>query len=125
MHINCPPAETDSRLKQVLADLCRAIGAERAAVGCLTLGTMLSPELQATLQRAVDDDGVLHQSLITPSKTAKKTAAQDPDIATLERELAEKLAAKVTIRHGSGGKGQLVIRYHSVDELEGILERIR
>src|SRR5262249_46262921 len=30
--INCPPAETDERLKQVLGDLSRAIGAERAYV---------------------------------------------------------------------------------------------
>jgi signal transduction histidine kinase len=30
--INCPPAETDARLKQVLAELCRAIGVERAYV---------------------------------------------------------------------------------------------
>ena len=59
------------------------------------------------------------------SKTGKKPSTQDPNIATLERELAEKLAAKVSIRHGRGGKGQLVISYHSVDELEGILERIR
>ena len=59
------------------------------------------------------------------SKSAKKSSAQDPDIAALERELAEKLAAKVSIRHGRGGKGQLVIGYHSVEELEGILERIR
>ena len=59
------------------------------------------------------------------SKAGKKSPAQDPNIATLERELAEKLAAKVSIRHGRGGKGQLVIGYHSVDELEGILERIR
>jgi hypothetical protein len=28
--INCPPAETDTRLKQVLGELCRAIGVERA-----------------------------------------------------------------------------------------------
>ncbi|HEX4480582.1 MAG TPA: ParB/RepB/Spo0J family partition protein [Rudaea sp.] len=59
------------------------------------------------------------------SKSPKKSASHDPNIATLERELAEKLAAKVSIRHGRGGKGQLVIGYHSVDELEGILERIR
>ena len=61
----------------------------------------------------------------TLSKSPNKSPAQDPNIATLERELAEKLAAKVNIRHGRGGKGQLVIGYHSVDELEGILERIR
>jgi signal transduction histidine kinase/ActR/RegA family two-component response regulator len=30
--INCPPSETDSRLKQVLGDLCRAMGAERGYV---------------------------------------------------------------------------------------------
>ena len=30
--INCPPAETDARLKQALSDLCRAVGAERAYV---------------------------------------------------------------------------------------------
>ena len=30
--INCPPAETDARLTQVLGDLCRAIGAERGYV---------------------------------------------------------------------------------------------
>ncbi len=28
--INCPPAETDARLKQVLVELCRVIGVERA-----------------------------------------------------------------------------------------------
>jgi ParB family chromosome partitioning protein len=61
-----------------------------------------------------------------PRGKAKKAAARrDPDIETLERELAEKLAAKVSIQHGSGGRGRLVIAYHSVDELEGILERIR
>jgi ParB family chromosome partitioning protein len=65
------------------------------------------------------------QNPAAKKKTPKKSAAQDPDIATLERELGEKLAAKVSIRHGAGGKGRLIVNYHSVDELEGILERIR
>src|SRR5262249_5121308 len=30
--INCPPAETDARLKQVLGELCRAINVERGYV---------------------------------------------------------------------------------------------
>jgi signal transduction histidine kinase/CheY-like chemotaxis protein len=30
--INCPPVETEARLKQVLSELCRAIGVERAYV---------------------------------------------------------------------------------------------
>lgn len=57
---------------------------------------------------------------------AKPAAAnRDPDIARLEQELAERLCAPVTLRHRSNGRGQLQIRYHSVDELEGILERLR
>jgi len=61
-----------------------------------------------------------------PGGRAKKTPAKrDPNIESLERELAEKLAAKVRIQHGRGGRGRLVIAYHSVDELDGILERIR
>jgi ParB family transcriptional regulator, chromosome partitioning protein len=56
---------------------------------------------------------------------AAKTDARDPDIVSLERELAEKLAARISIQHGRGGRGKLVIAYHSLDELEGILERIR
>ena len=60
-----------------------------------------------------------------PQGKAKKTAARDADIVALERELSEKLAAKVAIQHGAGGRGKLVIGYHSLDELEGILEKIR
>ena len=58
-------------------------------------------------------------------KTKKAPAKRDPNIESLERELAEKLAAKVSIQHGRGGRGRLVIAYHSIDELDGILERIR
>ena len=51
--------------------------------------------------------------------------SRDADIVALERELAEKLAARVNIQHGRGGRGKLVVNYHSLDELEGILARIR
>ncbi|MBS0591154.1 MAG: ParB/RepB/Spo0J family partition protein [Proteobacteria bacterium] len=56
---------------------------------------------------------------------AKKKPARDADIVALERELSETLAARVAIEHGSNGRGKLVIGYHSLDELEGILEKIR
>jgi ParB family chromosome partitioning protein len=66
------------------------------------------------------------QAQTAPHGKGKQAAAKkDPNIETLERELAEKLAAKVSIQHGRGGRGRLVIAYHSLDELDGILERIR
>lgn len=49
----------------------------------------------------------------------------DPDIRRLEEELAERLGAKVALDQGRGGKGRLVISYNSLDELDGILEKIR
>ncbi len=49
---------------------------------------------------------------------------KDPDITRLETDLAEKLGARVELRHGASGKGKLVISYHSLDELDGILGHI-
>ncbi len=46
------------------------------------------------------------------------------DIRLLEEDLSKKLGARVDIRH-SAKKGKLVIHYHSLDELDGILGRIK
>ncbi|HEY4971184.1 MAG TPA: chromosome partitioning protein ParB, partial [Steroidobacteraceae bacterium] len=54
-----------------------------------------------------------------------QSAAVDPDIHRLERELADKLGAKVAFRHTASGKGKLVVSYNSLDELEGILGHIQ
>jgi ParB family chromosome partitioning protein len=56
------------------------------------------------------------------SKTEPKS---DPDIVRLEQRLAERLGSPVQIKHGEKGKGQLVIRYNSLDELQGVLAHIR
>ncbi len=49
----------------------------------------------------------------------------DPDIAALQRDLGQKLAARVEIHHKEGGAGKLEISYNSLDELEGILGHIK
>jgi ParB family chromosome partitioning protein len=53
----------------------------------------------------------------------KPAAAVDPDIARLERRMAEHLGAGVRIRHGGKGAGKLVISYASLEQLEGLLAR--
>jgi ParB family chromosome partitioning protein len=62
-----------------------------------------------------------------PTKKAAKPGAKRPDadIAALERELSEKLGARVAVQHGRGGRGKLVIAYHGLESLEGILDRLR
>jgi len=58
------------------------------------------------------------------SGSRDREESADPNIRKLEADLAEKLGAKVAIRHGASGKGKLVVAYNSLDELEGILEHI-
>ena len=60
-----------------------------------------------------------------PKGKAKSAPSRDPNIDALERELAERFATRVELAHGRGGKGKLVIHYHSNDELDGILGKIR
>jgi ParB family chromosome partitioning protein len=56
---------------------------------------------------------------------ARATRGRDADTQRLENELAEKLGAKVRIEPGRDGAGRLVIGYASLEELDGILARIR
>lgn len=49
---------------------------------------------------------------------------RDYEIEKLEQDLSEKLAAQVQIKHGVK-KGQLIIHYHGLDELDGILAKIK
>ncbi len=65
----------------------------------------------------------LQKGVPAPAKPASQRT--DANVAALERELSESFGAKVSVQSGRGGRGKLVISYHSHDELDGILERMR
>ena len=69
-------------------------------------------------------EALVRQWLNKP-ESAKAEPKSDPDIVRLEQRLAERLGSPVQIKHGEKGKGQLVIRYNSLDELQGVLAHIR
>ncbi len=56
-----------------------------------------------------------------PAAGGKSKSNEDPDVRRLQTRLSEQLGAEVKIKRGAKGGGQLIIRYHSSDELEGIL----
>ena len=60
-----------------------------------------------------------------PKPIAKKAAGVNGDIRRLEIEVSEKLGAKVRLDHAKSGAGKIVISYHSLDELDGILQHIK
>ena len=49
----------------------------------------------------------------------------DANIRNLEETLGKRLGAAVDIQHANSGKGKLVIKYNSLDELDGILGHIK
>ena len=90
-------------------------GAGQSSIAAEVVAKGLSVRQVEALVRSAQRQG----KTVRPRGTAK-----DPNIASLENELGERLGAQVQIRHGSKG-GKLEIRYASLPQLEGILDKIR
>ena len=135
-------ADAVGRSRAAVSNLLRLLELPEAIRQMLDEGTLEMGHARALLplaearaialaRKAIDNDwsvreleaAVRNASDLPQGKPPK--ARRDADIEALENELAEKLGARVAINHGRGGRGKLVISYHSLDELDGILGRIR
>ena len=74
-----------------------------------------------------DTEGMVRSMLAKHGGAAAKDSARglDPNVQRLQNELSEKLGAPVEIQHSGSGKGKVVVTYHSLDELDGILAHIQ
>ncbi len=61
----------------------------------------------------------------TARSKQEKLALRDPDLDRLETELADSLGTYVEISHQANGQGELVIRYASLDQLDGLITRMK
>lgn len=135
--------------------VARAVGRSRVAVSNLLRLRQLTPRVRELLeQRRLEmgharallaleagDQIALAERVVTQGLSVRQTehlvarhlrgettspAPRSPsaDVRHLEQDLAERLGAAVSIEHGRRG-GKLVIRYHSLDELDGILAHIQ
>ena len=89
--------------------------------------------LQSQLAHAAVVQGWSVREIEAQARRAQQAAAvppernavrRDPDMEKLERELAESLATPVALSF-RGGRGKLTISYSSLDQLDGILSRLR
>jgi ParB family chromosome partitioning protein len=67
----------------------------------------------------------LVRRLVAGGGSTNKVGAIDADIKNLEENLEGKLGTKVMIQHTAKGKGKLVVKYNSLEELDGILSHIK
>lgn len=82
--------------------------AEQIAQGGLSVR-----EAEALVRRA---------SSATPRSVAKQV---DKDVRRLQEELSDLLGAEVQIQSASNGKGKVSIRYHSLDQLDGLIAALK
>ena len=125
------------RLLELPPEIRALLEARRLEMGHARALLTLAPQAAIGLAREAAESGLsvreverraqqLAQGKLPTGKRESAPAKRnDADIATLERELSEVLNAKVAVQHGRGGRGKLVIQYHGLEVLDGILERIR
>lgn len=80
--------------------------------------------LVAHKQLTVRETESLVRRILEP-KTPVTAKAKDPDVDALEQRLSERFAAPVQIMYNKKGKGNLVINYSSLAELDGILAKMQ
>ena len=73
-----------------------------------------------------DTERLVHGLLNPERRVARRGGrrALDVDTARLENDLAERLGAVVQIEPGRQGAGRVVIRYATLEQLDGIVERL-
>jgi ParB family transcriptional regulator, chromosome partitioning protein len=114
-------------VKELLESRQIEMGHARALLGLSTRRQQIEvAALVAKKGLSVRDTEALVRRIINPrSPESGRPAVVDPDINRLEREIADKLGAKVAFQHAASGKGKLIVSYNSLDELEGILAHIQ
>jgi ParB family chromosome partitioning protein len=77
-------------------------------------------------QLSVRETERLVHGMLNPAKRAQRRSkpGYDADTARLENAIAEKLGAVVHIEPGRKGAGRIVIRYSTLEQLDGIVARL-
>ena len=78
----------------------------------------------AARQLSVRETEKLARHILEP-RPEKITPAPDRDLLRLEEEIADAIGATVKIKANRKGAGEMVIRFGSLDQLDGLLGRLR
>ena len=121
------------RLLELPAPIRALLDAARLEMGHARALAALPEKLAIRLAGQAADRGWSVRQLEAAARTAAdatqakpaRRPTRDADLAALERELSEHLATRVEIRSGRGGRGALVLHYHNLDALDGVLARLR
>ena len=137
-------ADAVGRSRSMVTNLLRLLELHRDVQALMRSGELemgharaivaLPLQLQVEIAKRVVKDGLSvreAERIVSNAQRVKgkpKTSRfnkQDPNIRKLQDDLSERLGTRVNIKQKAKGKGTLEIGYHSLDELDGILKRIK
>ena len=82
----------------------------------------LAHQIVAKALSVRDTERMVKHELASP-KSSKTVVSASADTRHLENALAEKLGTKVVVKADKQGRGSLTLHFHSLEQLDGILER--
>lgn len=136
-------AEAVGKSRAAVANLMRLLGLENEVRIMLERGDIemgharallgITGDQQTQAARTVVDKGftvrqteaLVRRLLQEKTESEKKPVAVDVDIRSLEQRVGEHVGLPVSIQHGAGGKGKVVFSYSRLEELDGLLERLK
>ena len=114
-------SEVQKMLEQKLFDM----GHARALLGVPIEDQLLAAKAIVKGKMSVRQAEQWVKRFLENKEGVKKVSQKpNPDMLRLEASIANILGAKIKIQD-TGGKGKVLIHYHSLDELDGIIEKIK
>ena len=135
-------ADQVGKSREAIANLLRLLNLGSAAKSLLQSGALGMGHARALLaleglqqdkaaQEVVAKELSVRATEVLVKRLANPAASQRPpdndkdaDTLHLERRLTDRLGAPVNIKQGRRGHGELVIKYSSLDELDGVLKHL-
>lgn len=131
-------ADTVGKARTTVSNLLRLLALEEQVKDFMQQGQLDMGHARAILTLKAKDQLKIAQVVIAKSLSVRQTEQLvrdftapkqldqakpkvSADIQSLTQKLSERFSADVKIDHNKQGKGKLVIHYHSLDELDGIL----
>jgi ParB family chromosome partitioning protein len=117
--------ELSPLVQEMVQDGRLDMGHARALLGIASRGRQeqLAQDVVDKQLSVRETERLVQQATIAPA--ARTTATLDADSRRLQEELAESLGASVALKPRTGGKGSIVIDYSSLDQLQGLVARLK
>jgi ParB family chromosome partitioning protein len=113
-------------VQQLLMDGALEMGHARALLSLQAAEQIQLGQRIAARALSVREAEALVEHALRPARSRQGSQrSSDRDLIRLEEELSDALGTAVTIRAGAKGKGQIKIDFASLDQLQGLIERLR